>query len=74
MFHPVTAELAVQEHTNRVKHAEQKAAQMVALASAAAPPAPRSRAFVVRNVVGSLVIRVGVWIQGSTIRNAPVAG
>lgn len=74
MFHPVTAELAVQEHTNRVQHAEQKAAQRVALASAAAPPAPRSRTSVVRNFVGSLVIGVGVWIQGSKTRNAPVSG
>lgn len=74
MYHPVTAELAVQEHNDRVRKAEQKAALLHAVSSTAEPPASVSRTFSMRGFVGSLVIGFGVWIQGSKARNAPVAG
>jgi hypothetical protein len=74
VFHPVTAELAVQEHNDRVRKAEQKAALLHAVSSTAAPPAPVSGTFDVRGFVGSLFIGLGVWIQGSKARNAPVSG
>ncbi|MER3438943.1 MAG: hypothetical protein C4346_15880 [Chloroflexota bacterium] len=74
MFHPVTAELAVEEHKNRMKEVERKAAQAEALASSASSPAPVTRTFGVRGFVGAFVIRFGVWIQGSTSLSTPVAG
>lgn len=74
MYHPVTAELAVQEQKERVKKAEHKAALLLALAPADVPHAPASRTVAVRGFVGSLFIGLGLWIQGSKTRHAPVVG